>query len=48
MCTPDEAPSFANFISKTYDYEFLQYYLPDDKQAASDLIKYCYDKYMIG
>ena len=48
MCTPDEAPSFANFISETYDYEFLQYYLPDDKQAASDLINYCYNKYIIG
>ena len=48
MCTSDEAPSFANFISSTYDYEFLRYYLPDDKQAASDLINYCYDKYMIG
>ena len=23
MCIPDESPSFANFISSTYDYEFL-------------------------
>ena len=48
MCTSDKAPSFANFISETYDYEFLRYYLPNDKQEASDLINHCYDKYMIG
>lgn len=24
ICTPDEAPSFANFISEIYDYEFLR------------------------
>lgn len=24
MYTPGEAPSFANFISSTYDYEFLR------------------------
>lgn len=46
MCTPGEAPSFANFISETYNYEFLRYYLPDDKQEVSDLINYYYDKYI--
>lgn len=34
------------FNSETYDHEFLRYYLPDNKQAANNLINHCYDKYM--